>query len=133
MIQRAIALPFSFNSAGEVSYTTDEAKIIQDRLVLAIMSRPGERVMRPSFGSAIYETMFEDENTAIAIATEAVAACFTEFFPYLEFIEVLPDLDGEGTLELEVRYRKSQQTLTESLSIKTKTFSRAGEVLQEVQ
>jgi hypothetical protein len=133
VIQRAIALPFSFNSAGEVSYTTDEAKIIQDRLVLAIMSRPGERVMRPSFGSAIYETMFEDENTAIAIATEAVAACFTEFFPYLEFIEVLPDLDGEGTLELEVRYRKSQQTLTESLSIKTKTFSRAGEVLQEVQ
>jgi phage baseplate assembly protein W len=131
--QRAIALPFSFNSAGEVSYTTDEAKIIQDRLVLAIMSRPGERVMRPSFGSAIYETMFEDENTAIAIATEAVAACFTEFFPYLEFIEVLPDVDGEGTLELEVRYRKSQQTLTESLSIKTKTFSRAGEVLQEVR
>jgi phage baseplate assembly protein W len=133
VIQRAIALPFSFNSAGEVSYTTDEAKIIQDRLVLAIMSRPGERVMRPSFGSAIYETMFEDENTAIAIATEAVAACFTEFFPYLEFIEVLPDLDGEGTLELEVRYRKSQQTLTESLSIKTKIFSRAGEVLQEVR
>ena len=133
MIQRAIALPFSFNSAGEVSYTTDEAKILQDRLVLAIMSRPGERVMRPSFGSAIYETMFEDENTAIAIATEAVAACFTEFFPYLEFIEVLPNLDGEGTLELEVRYRKSQQTLTESLSIKTKTFSRAGEVLQEVR
>jgi len=133
VIQRAIALPFSFNSAGEVSYTTDEAKILQDRLVLAIMSRPGERVMRPSFGSAIYETMFEDENTAIAIATEAVAACFTEFFPYLEFIEVLPNLDGEGTLELEVRYRKSQQTLTESLSIKTKTFSRAGEVLQEVR
>jgi phage baseplate assembly protein W len=133
MTQRAIALPFSFNSAGEVSYTTDEAKIIQDRLVLAIMSRPGERVMRPSFGSAIYETMFEDENTAIAIATEAVAACFTEFFPYLEFIEVLPNVDGEGTLELEVRYKKSQQTLTESLSIKTKTFSRAGEVLQEVR
>lgn len=133
MTQRAIALPFSFNSAGEVSYTTDEKKIIQDRLVLAIMSRPGERVMRPSFGSAIYETMFEDENTAIAIATEAVAACFTEFFPSLEFIEVLPNLDGEGTLELEVMYRKSQQTLTESLSITTKTFSRAGEVLQEVQ
>ena len=133
MTQRAIALPFSFNSAGEVSYTTDEKKIIQDRLVLAIMSRPGERVMRPSFGSAIYETMFEDENTAIAIATEAVAACFTEFFPSLEFIEVLPNLDGEGTLELEVIYRKSQQTLTESLSITTKTFSRAGEVLQEVR
>lgn len=133
MTQRAIALPFSFNSAGEVSYTTDEKKIIQDRLVLAIMSRPGERVMRPSFGSAIYETMFEDENTAIAIATEAVAACFTEFFPSLEFIEVLPNLDGEGTLELEVMYRKSQQTLTESLSITTKTFSRAGEVIQEVR
>jgi hypothetical protein len=77
--------------------------------------------------------MFEDENAAIAIATEAVAACFTEFFPSLEFIEVLPNLDGEGTLELEVMYRKSQQTLTESLSITTKTFSRAGEVLQEVR
>jgi hypothetical protein len=133
VIERAIALPFSFNSAGELSYTNDEKKIIQDRLVLAIMSRPGERVMRPSFGSAVYETLFEDENTAIAVATEAVSACFTEFFPYLEFIEAVPNLDSGGTLELDIKYRKSQQTLTESLSIKTKIFSRAGEVIQEVK
>lgn len=133
MIEKAISLPFSFNSAGEISYTNDEKKIIQDRLVLAIMTRPSERVMRPSFGSAIYETLFEDENAAIAIATEAVAACFTEFFPYLEFIEVIPNLDSGGALELDVKYRKSQQTLTESLSIKTKIFSRAGEVIQEVR
>jgi len=46
VIERAIALPFSFNSAGELSYTNDEKKIIQDRLVLAIMTRPGERVMQ---------------------------------------------------------------------------------------
>lgn len=133
MTQRAISLPFSFNSAGEVSYTTDEKKIIQDRLVLAIMSRPGERVMRPSFGSAIYESLFEDEQSAIGIATEAVAACFSEFFPYLTLTEVIPIQDDNGTLELEVIYKKSRESLTETLRIQTKTFSRTGEVIQEAE
>jgi phage baseplate assembly protein W len=133
MTQRAISLPFSFNSAGELSYTADEKKIIQDRLVLAIMSRPGERVMRPSFGSSVYRTLFEDENTAISIATEAVAACFAEFFPYLVLTEVIPIQDEDGTLEIEIAYRKSQETLTDTLRIQTKTFSRSGEVIQEAE
>ena len=133
MTQRAISLPFSFNSAGEVSYTTDEKKIIQDRLGLAIMRRPGGRVMRPSFGSAIYEALFEDEQSAIDIATEAVASCFVEFFPYLVLTEVIPIQDEDGTLELEVVYRKARETLTEVLRIQTKTFSRTGEVIEEAQ
>ena len=134
MTERAISLPFSFNSAGEVAYTNDEKKIIQDRVVLAVMTRPGERVMRPSFGSAIYTTLFEDEGTAIDIANQAVSACFSENFPYLELVEVLPELSTEdGTLQLEIRYKKGQQSLTESLTIQTKVFSRAGEVIQEVR
>lgn len=134
MTDRAIALPFSFNSAGEISYSDDEKKIIQDRIVLAVMTRPGERVMRPSFGSAIYNTLFEDEAAAIDIANQAVSACFAENFPYLELIEVLPDLSvDDGTLELTIRYKKGQQSLSESLTVKTKVFSRAGEVIQEVR
>lgn len=134
MTERAISLPFSFNSAGEIAYTNDEKKIIQDRVVLAVMTRPGERVMRPSFGSAIYTTLFEDEASATDIASQSVAACFAENFPYLELIEVLPQLSTEdGSLQLEIRYKKGQQSLTESLTIQTKVFSRAGEVIQEVR
>jgi len=133
MTDRAIALPFSFNSSGEVSYSNDEKKIIQDRIVLAVMTRPGERVMRPSFGSAIYNTLFEDEAAALDIANQAVSACFVENFPYLTLIDVQPDLSTEdGTLELLIRYKKGEQSATESLTVKTKVFSRAGEVIQEV-
>ena len=95
------------------------------------MSRPGERVMQPSFGSAVYETLFEDENTAISIATEAVAACFSEFFPYLNLTQLIPIHNENGALEIEIIYRKSKETLTETLRIQTKTFSRSGEVIEE--
>lgn len=133
MTQRAISLPFSFNSAGEVSYSEDEKKIIQDRVVLAVMTRPGERVMRPSYGSAIYNTLFEDTDEAVSIAEQAVGLCFSENFPYLNLVGVVGSLDTDsGTLELDIQYKKGQQSLTESLTVKTTIFSRSGEVIQEV-
>ena len=59
MTSRAISLPFSFDSSGGVSYTTDNKKMWQDRVVLVVMTLLKERVMRPTFGSSAKATVFE--------------------------------------------------------------------------
>lgn len=129
--ERAISLPFSFNSAGEVAYTTDLRKIIQDRVVLAVMTRFDERVMRPNFGTHIHRAAFENETDAEAIAIEAISGCFSTWFPYLNLVRVATDFQ-DNVLEVEVFYNKGDENPIESLKIKTELLTRAGELIREI-
>ena len=131
--QRAISLPFSFNSAGEVAYTTDLRKIIQDRVVLAVMTRFDERVMRPNFGSGAQNAAFENQADATEIVRESVSGCFTTWFPYLTLVSVSADFNNNNELECNVFYNKSGEGITESLNIKTQLLTRAGELVREIR
>ncbi len=133
MTERAISLPFAFNAAGEVSYTTDEKKIIQDRIVLAVMTRLGERVMRPSFGSSIHDALFDSMESATDIVKQSVAACFAKWFPDLELEDVVASVDNnEGGIVFAVKYRKALQNVSESLLVRTSVLTRAAELVREV-
>lgn len=129
--ERAISLPFSFNAAGELSYTTDLKKIIQDRVVLAVMTKLEERVMRPNFGSDVYNSLFENEGAAESIVRQAVTTCFSAWFPYLNLRSVKTTLVDE-VLEFDVYYSKGKNTSIEEVNIKTSLFTRAGEVIREI-
>lgn len=134
MTERAISLPFSFNAAGEISYTTDEKKIIQDRIVLAVMTRLGERVMRPNFGSSIHDAVFDNMDSAIEIVKQSVSGCFATWFPDLELEDVAASVDGnEGGIVFAVKYKKALQNISESLLVRTSVLTRAAELVREVE
>lgn len=129
---RAISLPFSFDSNGGIAGTTNEKKIIQDRLLLAVMTKPGERVMRPSYGSQVHLSLFETFDGAASTARQAITACFAEWFPYLVLDRVDVAVDPqEGGLILDIKYKKSAQDLVEGIQIRTGSFTRAGEPTEE--
>lgn len=127
----AISLPFSFNTAGQLAYTTDEKKIIQDRIVLALMTKLGERVMRPDFGSNIYDSLFQNESFAEGTVNSAANYVFSTFFPNLKLNGVVVTSAEDGMLEFEIRYRKGANAEEQALSIKSGLFSRAGELIEE--
>ena len=129
--ERAISLPFSFNSAGELSYTEDLKKIIQDRVVLAVMTKLEERVMRPNFGSEVYNSLFENEGAAESIVRQAVTTCFSAWFPYLNLRSVKATVVDE-VLEFEIFYSKGKSITIEEVSVKTSLFTRAGDVIREI-
>lgn len=129
--ERAISLPFSFNSAGEVSYTTDLKKIIQDRVVLAVMTKLEERIMRPNFGSDVYDSLFENEAEADAIVRQAVTTCFSTWFPYLNLRTVNGSVVDE-VLEFEIFYSKGRDNQIEAVNVKTSLLTRAGETVREI-
>ena len=129
--ERAISLPFSFNSAGEVSYTEDLKKIIQDRVVLAVMTKLDERVMRPDFGSDVYSSLFETQQVAENIVRQAITSTFSTWFPYLSLKTVKVSLIDE-VLEFTIFYTKGVGNQIESVDIKTSLLTRAGELIREI-
>jgi phage baseplate assembly protein W len=133
MTEKAISLPFSFDSSGSVSYTTDEKKIWQDRVVLVVMTRLTERVMRPTFGSTAGDSVFESEDTAESIIQQAVAAGFSQWLKPLTLTEVTITVDpADGYLLATVQYRYEKETNDQSVQIKTAILSQSGDVVLEV-
>jgi phage baseplate assembly protein W len=132
MSQKAISLPFSFSSSGAVSYTEDEKKMWQDRVLLVIMTYMGERVMRPSYGSKAKNATFDTLNGAMAIIKNEVSSAFSAWLEDLYLIDVKGTIDPiDNLLAVEITYKYGKSSAPETLVVKTNTFTRSGDIIVE--
>jgi phage baseplate assembly protein W len=128
--QTAITLPFAFDSYGSVTFTSDEKKIWQDRVVLVCMTSLNERIMRPTFGTSVAATVFENINDSVIQQT--IGGAFSKFLPALSLQNVKGSVDpADGNIVIEVYYRYNDKDTQQSVKIKTGLFSRSGELLVE--
>jgi phage baseplate assembly protein W len=132
-MSKAIALPFSFtSSASGVNYTESLSKTWQDRVVLVVMTKLGERVMRPNFGSQAGSLVFENMSTALVAIKQAIGVAFGKWLPELILIDVTGVEDTyDNILTLTVTYKYNQNTI-ESVTIKTALIDRSGNIILEV-
>lgn len=132
-VSKAISLPFNFNEYGALETTEDPAKIWQDRVVIAVMTGLGERVMRPTFGSDAGKSVGENVNDAMAIVRQSIEVAFGRWLKDLTLISVDGYIDPyDSYLVAQVKYNYRAQNLIQTLNIKTAVLSRSGEVLLEV-
>jgi phage baseplate assembly protein W len=133
MTSRAISLPFSFDANGAVTYSNDQKKIIQDRIVLVVMTLLSERVMRPSFGTKTRAAAFENLDAAMALITQEVSSGFAKWLNYLTLISVSGSVDQQdGYLNVIISYKYGVSTTAETLVVKTAILNRSGDVITEV-
>ena len=133
MSEKAITLPFSFDSTGSISYSTDQKKIWQDRVAIVVMTKLKERVMRPTFGSESSNSLFENVDSAAGLIRQTITAAFSNWLKGLLLTNVVIYVDpSEGYLITEIFYKLDLQENEQSVRIKTAILSRTGEVLLEV-
>lgn len=107
---RAISLPFRIDGYGRVASTTDRAKINADRVRSALMTSLGERVMRPTYGSLLPQSVFDSFDDVIETTEETVVEAFSRLLPDLTFesLEVLSEDPTSGELSLQITYRDAR-------------------------
>ena len=66
-----IAFPFSVTRAGRTR-TCDRTAHLHQLIELVLFTAPGERVMRPEFGSGVQELVFSAAGTSATHATQAL-------------------------------------------------------------
>jgi len=90
----AIALPFSFDSFGNVLTTTDQEKMWADRVVSVIGTAVGERVMRGDFGTEIRGALFDTESSMETKVNETVNTAFANHLPLLTLGDITHTRDA---------------------------------------
>lgn len=104
---RAISLPFRVDGAGRIAFAQDNSKQVADRLRSIIGTVPGERVMRPGYGTPVRQQLF-DVNDPLnhAEISATVREAVKGWEPAVTVLGVdVHDADlGSGILEITLRY-----------------------------
>lgn len=102
----ALSLPFSINRFGNVTTTTDQKKIWADRVRSAVGTALTQRVMRPTYGTAIPQLLFDSVDVVRAALESEINSVFANYLPTLIFEEAIINYDDkQNILSLDVRYR----------------------------
>ena len=105
MAEKAIALPFSINSFGRVTDTTEMSKIWADRVRSVIGTALRERVMLPDFGTDIPSSVFETTEEADSQVQTEVIRAFNEQLSALTLDEVTSTFDEfTGVMNVDITY-----------------------------
>ena len=95
-IGRGILFPMRVDQSGSIALGRG-ADDIDASIRMALITAPGERVMRPQFGCRIWDLLFEPINAnTLGLMAEAVRDAISQWEPRvdLEELEVEPDPDN---------------------------------------
>ena len=106
-IGRGLSFPLGVDQAGALALTSG-ADDIAGSLRMVLMTAPGERLMRPQFGCAIWDLMFEPINpNTIGLMAEAVKDAVSQWEPRIDLEDVIIDVDqhDNGRVLIHLKYR----------------------------
>jgi phage baseplate assembly protein W len=100
-----LAFPLGVDDRGRIALAREEIDVEQAiRIVLS--TAPGERPMRPEFGCAVHDCVFEriDADT-LARIDQAVRVALDRWEPRIDLEDIVFETRREGELLVHLRYR----------------------------
>ena len=96
--------PFRISSLGR-SAVASEAKHVRDLIELLLFTGPGERVMRPDFGTGLGQLVFAPNSPELAAATRLlVQSALQQWLGDRVLIEAVEVQSQDSTLRVAVQY-----------------------------
>ena len=117
IVGRGWAFPPEIGSQGGLMLT-DERSEIEQAIKIILLTAPGQRVMRPTFGCRIHELVFAPNNvTTAAQARRFVQEALAMWEPRINVVDVIaePDHRAGNRLLIEIQYTIKATSDTRSL------------------
>jgi phage baseplate assembly protein W len=114
-----IDFPFQIDRQGRTSTAGTDAHI-RDMIEQLLFTMPGERVMRPTFGSGLAQLVFQPNSEELATAVEfLVQGNLQQWLGDLVVVETVQVTSTESTIEVKVEYtvRRMQQRRVDEFTL----------------
>lgn len=96
--------PYRFDGRGRTAVTGRDDHI-RDLIEQVLFTAPGERAMRPDFGSGLLELVFEPNSTTLAATTQMlVQGALQQHLSHLIAVQAVEVRNDDGALRVDVRY-----------------------------
>ena len=117
-LDRAGARGLALTATGGVAMVEADESIRQ-AIILLLSTAPGERLLRPRYGSYLHRLMFApNDQTTAGLAMHYVRQALQRWEPRVEILDLDADIDPEvpGRLNIELRYRVRASLATGMIS-----------------
>jgi phage baseplate assembly protein W len=105
----SLGFPFRINGLGRPASLTGDDNI-RARIVQALLTAPGERVMLPEFGCGLRDLVFDPNNEVLAATTQfAVTRALQQWLGDEIFVQSVEVTNDDGQLQIEVAYIRLDQ------------------------
>lgn len=99
-----IDFPYHIDRRGRTA-TSDVADHVRDLIEQVLFTSPGERVMRPDFGSGLLAMVFEPNSTALAATSQMlIQGALQQHLGHLIAVQSVEVEAIDSTFRVEVRY-----------------------------
>lgn len=101
------AFPVQTNGRGEIATVSGE-KDIEQAIRIILGTRPGERIMRPTFGCRAHELIYEPMDATTSSLLKSYVNEALEFWEpriLILSVEVYTDEETEGAVFVDIQYR----------------------------
>lgn len=107
MTEEALLLPFSLNpQTGKIETTFDQNVIWSNRVRIAVETSVGERVMRPTYGTKIPDSLFNSVSGFEEVVNREVNKVFVDQLPLLTLVDVKTVHDRKlNKLSIDITYQ----------------------------
>jgi Bacteriophage baseplate protein W len=96
--------PYHFDGRGRTAGSNAD-KHIRDLIEQVLLTSPGERVMRPDFGSGLLAMVFEPNSTALAATSQMlIQGALQQHLGHLIAVQAVEVEAVDSTFRVEVRY-----------------------------
>lgn len=107
---------YRFDGRGRTA-TTDRDDHIRDLIEQVLFTAPGERVMRPDFGSGLLALVFEPNSDALAATTQMLAqGALQQYLSHLIAVQGVEVTNDDAALRVNVQYTVLLDRSTHSAS-----------------
>ncbi len=109
--------PYHFDAHGRTASTANEDHI-RDLIEQALLTAPGERVMRPDFGAGLSGLEFEPNSGVLALTTHMlVQGALQHHLGHLILVQDVEVDHADSVLRVEVRYTLLRDRTTHSVTV----------------
>jgi uncharacterized protein len=96
--------PYRFDGLGRTA-TTDRDNHIRDLIAQVLFTAPGERVMRPDFGSGLLALVFEPNSSTLASTTQIlIQGALQQYLSDLIAVQAVQVVNDDSALRVDVSY-----------------------------
>lgn len=101
-----LAFPWRFDHRGRTAESADD-RYVRDLIEVVLFTAPGERVMRPDFGSGVAQLLFEPNSPELASTVEMlVHGALTQWLSELITVNAVHVEAEESILRVHVSYAR---------------------------
>ena len=106
-IGTTIAFPLGVDQTGSIALVSGH-EAIERALTMVLSTAPGERVMRPEFGCAIWNLLFDPVNdNTLGLMAQSVRQALAQWEPRIDVssVSAVPDPEEHNLVLIEIDYQ----------------------------